>query len=273
LLQRFGEINVRKVETGCDDGQSDALQPGEVSWTRRRLVSVGLALPLSGVITAGTIRGAVTWHEGEAASPALPEAATSIVAYEFLTPLEARFIESAVARLIPADELGVGAVEAGVPTFIDRQLAGDFGLGSRWYMQGPWSKGEPTQGYQSRMTPAALYRAAIREIDAAVASESGSAFAEQSADDQDAWLHRLEDGKLDLPTADAKAFFKMLWQNTQEGFWADPIYGGNRAMAGWKLIGFPGARYDHSDFVLKHGEPYPLPPVGLKGRADPSTRS
>ncbi len=71
-----------------------------------------------------------------------------------------------------------------------------------------------------------------------------------------------------MPTADAKTFFTLLWQNTQEGFWSDPVYGGNRGMAGWKLIGFPGARYDHGPYVAKHGEIYPLPPVGLKGRVE-----
>ena len=39
-------------------------------------------------------------------------------------------------------------------------------------------------------------------------------------------------------------------------------------MAGWKLIGFPGARYDNSTFVAQHGEKYPLPPVGIKGRVE-----
>jgi gluconate 2-dehydrogenase gamma chain len=34
------------------------------------------------------------------------------------------------------------------------------------------------------------------------------------------------------------------------------------------LIGFPGARYDHSPYVKKHGERYPLPPVGITGRPD-----
>jgi gluconate 2-dehydrogenase gamma chain len=134
-------------------------------------------------------------------------------------------------------------------------------------MQGPWAEGEPTQGYQTRLTPAGLYRTAIREIDEAVNREARvPGFAKLAAADRDAWLHRMEDGKLELPTADAKTFFQTLLQNTLEGFWADPIYGGNRDMAGWKLIGFPGARYDHSPFVTQHGQPYPLPPVGLKGR-------
>ena len=49
-------------------------------------------------------------------------------------------------------------------------------------------------------------------------------------------------------------FFALLLQNTQEGFFADPIYGGNRDMAGWKLVGFPGARYDYRDWVERHNE-------------------
>ena len=134
-------------------------------------------------------------------------------------------------------------------------------------MQGPWGVGEKTQGYQTRLTPAGLYRAAIRDIDAAVAHEGRAAtFAKLSADDQDRWLHQLEDGKVQLGAADGTTFFEMLLTNTIEGFFADPMYGGNRDMVGWKLIGFPGARYDQRPFVLQHGKRYPLPPVGLKGR-------
>jgi gluconate 2-dehydrogenase gamma chain len=136
-------------------------------------------------------------------------------------------------------------------------------------MQGPWSPGLPTQGYQTRLTPAGLYRAAIKAIDAAVVRESrGASFAKLAAADQDAFLHRLEKGEVALDGVDAKAFFAQLLQNTLEGFWSDPIYGGNKDMAGWKLIGFPGARYDHADFVAKHGEKYPLPPVGITGRVE-----
>ena len=65
---------------------------------------------------------------------------------------------------------------------------------------------------------------------------------------------------------DAKAFFKQLLLNTQEGFFADPMYGGNKDMAAWKMIGFPGARYDYRDFVAKHNQLFPLPPVSIQGR-------
>ncbi len=82
-------------------------------------------------------------------------------------------------------------------------------------------------------------------------------------------LSALEKGEAQLKGGvAAKAFFGLLWQNTVEGFFADPIYGGNRDMAGWRLIGFPGARYDYRDFVVRHDEAYPLPPVALNGRRE-----
>ena len=97
----------------------------------------------------------------------------------------------------------------------------------------------------------------------------GKAFAELAASEQDEVLKALESGQAQLKGGvSAKSFFELLLQNTIEGFFADPIYGGNRDMAGWRLIGFPSARYDYRDFVSRHGEPYPLPPVALKGRPE-----
>lgn len=233
--------------------------------SRRRMLAAGLllgGLPAASA-TAEVFHGEMPWTGGAAA----PESAVEGGGYVFFTPAEAAFVEAAAARLIPGDDLGPGAVEAGAPRFIDRQLAGEFGLGTRWYMQGPWAKGEPTQGYQSRLTPAAMYRAAIKAIDAATAAaHEGKRFAELAAADQDVFLSGLETGQIDLGQVAAKAFFELLLQNVVEGFWSDPIYGGNRDMVGWKLIGFPGARYDNTPFVSRHGEAYPLPPAGLKGR-------
>jgi gluconate 2-dehydrogenase gamma chain len=236
--------------------------------TRRRLLTAGAAITAVPVAAAAAALGGadVPFKEGLANAPAAVDNPTGWV---WFTDVEVAFITAAVARLIPADELGPGAVEAGVPTFIDRQLAGPYGRGERWYMQGPWGPGLPTQGYQTRLTPAGLYRAAIKAIDAAVVRESrGGSFAKLAPADQDAFLHRLETGDVALDGMDAKGFFAQLLQNTFEGFWSDPIYGGNRDMVGWKLIGFPGARYDNSSFVAQHGAAYPLPPVGLKGRVE-----
>jgi gluconate 2-dehydrogenase gamma chain len=97
---------------------------------------------------------------------------------------------------------------------------------------------------------------------------SGKAFAELSDADKDKLLTGLEKGDVKLDGADGQKFFAQLLKDTQEGFFADPIYGGNRDMVSWKMIGFPGARYNYLDWVEKHNQPYPLPPVSLAGRID-----
>ena len=76
--------------------------------------------------------------------------------------------------------------------------------------------------------------------------------------------HRgLEDGSLTLEGADAQDFFKLILKDTQNGFLADPIYGGNKNMASWKMIGFPGAHYDYRDWIDRHNERISLPAVGI----------
>ncbi len=103
-------------------------------------------------------------------------------------------------------------------------------------------------------------------LDAACrAAYPGRSFAQLDADQQDRVLAGLEQGQFALAGTDGRAFFELLLRNTMEGFFADPVYGGNRDMAGWRMIGFPGTRYDYRDWVARHGERYPLPPVGLTG--------
>jgi gluconate 2-dehydrogenase gamma chain len=90
--------------------------------------------------------------------------------YLFFNAEEAAFIEAAVARLIPADDKWPGALEAGVPNYIDkqyyidRQLNGAWGAGERLYRSGPSQAGRPSQGYQLPFTPAELFRTAIAAI-------------------------------------------------------------------------------------------------------------
>jgi gluconate 2-dehydrogenase gamma chain len=214
---------------------------------------------------AETIRRRFPWAAGVADRPDRLDERSG---YAFFTDAEAAFIEAATARLIPRDELGPGAVEAGVPRFIDRQLAGPYGGGDHFYLKTPMPKGTPTQGWQMP-APAEVYRLIIPQVNRWTADAYGAPFAELGPDKQDEALKALEDGKAELKGGfDGKAFFELLLQNTIEGFFADPIYGGNRDMVGWKLIGFPGARYAYRDFVSRHGEPYPLPPVSLAGRPE-----
>jgi len=186
--------------------------------------------------------------------------------YRHLQPAEIAFIDAAVARLIPADDLGPSAAEAGVTVFIDRQLAGPYGRAVDWYMQGPWSDGSEQQGYQLSATPAQLYRDAIRALDEHCRANEGAVFAALATQRQDALLHALEKGELKVPEVHGKAFFKMLWQNTQEGYFADPMYGGNREFAGWRLVGYTGPRYNYIEPMRRFGQPYDEPCVGILGR-------
>ena len=213
-----------------------------------------------------TITGGMPWTEGAADSP---PAVAGGSGYVFFTAAEGAFVEAAVDRLIPPDPVGPGGVEAGVPTFIDRQLAGPYGRGDHYFLGGPWPAGTPEQGYQSRYSPAQLYRAAVPAIDTYVAVKTkASTFVGLVAADRDAVLKALESGDAQLGNGvSAKTFFAMLLQNTKEGYFSDPVYGGNKDMAAWKMIGFPGARYDYREWVGRHGVPFPNPPVGFKGRA------
>jgi gluconate 2-dehydrogenase gamma chain len=235
--------------------------------TRRRVLASGAVASslVAGGAAAETLRQRLPWAEDAADRPT---SADTRPGWLFFAPDEAAFIEAACARLIPKDGLGPGALEAQVPRFIDRQLAGPWGGGDHFYLAGPMPKGEPTQGWQMG-PPAQVYRMAIAEVNRWSVDAKGAVFARLKGEDQDAVLTALEKGEAELKGGiGAKAFFALLLQNTIEGFFADPIYGGNHDMAGWKLIGFPGARYDYRDYVARHGQAYPLPPVGLAGRPE-----
>lgn len=178
---------------------------------------------------------------------------------------ERNFVRAAIDRLIPKDALGAGAVEAGVGDFIDAQLAGPFGQAAGIYMRGPFRLGATEQGYQLPFTPAQVYRLAIQRVNEHCRKQFGNAFAQLRPDQQDTILHALEDGKIDLGEIPSANFFNLLWGNTKEGFLADPIYGGNRDFAGWKLIGYPGPRYNYTDDIEQFGKAYEPPFVSLGG--------
>lgn len=242
---------------------------------RRRLLIGGAAASAAGAAGAAarhdgmlggppqSFHGAMPWQKGAADLP--PGASGK--GYVFFNAIEAAFVEAAVDRLIPKDPTGPSATEAGVPFFIDRQLAGQYGQGQHFYLGGPWPKGTPEQGYQSRFSPAQLYRHAIPAVDAYVGRNfRGAAFKGLAAGDQDQVLKGLESGAIALDGVEAKTFFSVLLQNTKEGYFSDPIYGGNRDMAAWKMIGFPGAHYDYREWIGRHGQTVPYSQVGFLGR-------
>ncbi|ALQ46402.1 Gluconate 2-dehydrogenase [Raoultella ornithinolytica] len=184
---------------------------------------------------------------------------------QFFNEREWAFINAAVARLIPADELGPGAREAGVPEFIDRQMNTPYATGSIWYMQGPFNPDVPKEmGYQLPLVPKQIYNLGIADADEWCQGQYHQPFAGLTPEQQDAALSQFEAGSAAFKQLPSSLFFSYLLQNTREGFFSDPIHGGNKGMAGWTLINFPGARADFMDWV-ERGERYPLPPVSING--------
>lgn len=193
--------------------------------------------------------------------PAAPGAAAPR-GYFFFTQPEAAFIEAAVDRLIPPDALGPGGREAGVAQYIDQQLAGAWGAGERLYRSGPWQPGTPSQGYQLPFTPAELFRNALRGI-AHDPQLGGKPFEQQDGPAQDAYLTKLQNGTQDLEGVPAKTFFESLWAMTVEGYFSDPVYGGNTGMQAWAMLGFPGAYGNYYELVDQHGLAFNAPPRSL----------
>jgi gluconate 2-dehydrogenase gamma chain len=199
--------------------------------------------------------------------PARPaEDAPAPYAPTFFNAAEWKFVNSAVDRLIPMDADGPGGVEAGVPIFIDRQMDMPYGHGAYFYMQGPFHiDAHPTLGYQLQYTPRELYRLGIAAADRACKRTKSRAFADMSHPDQEQFLAAIEKGEVVLEGPPAATFFAQLLTNVREGYFADPLYGGNRGMGGWKMIGFPGARADFTNWMNQQGRAYPYGPVSING--------
>jgi gluconate 2-dehydrogenase gamma chain len=234
---------------------------------RQLLTSVALLAGLAVVpetLPAAEVAGALPWAP-DAGSP--PPVAPG-PGWLFFRPDEVALVEAIADRLIPPDDLSIGGKEAGCAVFIDRQLAGPYGKGVVLYRTGPAQAGSPQQGPQYLESPAERYRAGLASLAAYCAAQPGKmAFPDLPPAEQDALLQRLEAGHLPLEGMAGLNLFGLLLQSVREGFFADPIYGGNKDMAGWKLIGFPGARYDYRDVIGRRGERLDLPPVSLVGRA------
>jgi gluconate 2-dehydrogenase gamma chain len=240
------------------------------TFDRRGLLATSAFIVFSrSIAKAGVIQGAMPWRPAAGAPPR----AVMPGPWQFFTPLEARVIEAIVDRLIPPDSETPGGKDIGCAVYIDRQLAGPFGRAEGLYNAGPFKKGTKQQGPQSPLNPGQQYRKALAGIDAHCRRQFGQrGFVDLDAGDKDAVIASLENGDLKLEGLESNEFFEMLLKNTREGFFGDPIYGGNIDMAAWRMIGFPGARYDYSDWIDRHNQRYPHPPIGIMGAPSWSPR-
>jgi gluconate 2-dehydrogenase gamma chain len=170
-------------------------------WTRREMLRRSAALGAVAAVPANVVAQAA------AGAP-----------YVNLTAAEAATLEALVARLIPSDSNGPGALEAGAARYIDGAL------GSALAAQRP------------------AYAAGLAALDAYALARAAGSFATLSPERQDELIGELEQNRAPGFTPSSSAFFELVLGHTLEGTFGDPHYGGNQAFVGWELIGYPGLR-------------------------------
>jgi gluconate 2-dehydrogenase gamma chain len=229
---------------------------------RRELLALtAAAAVVAPAARAALIKTELPWFPAAVAPP--PQVDTA--GWRYFTQSEAGMMEAIVDRFIPSDSETPSGKDCGCAVFIDRQLAGPYGQADDLYRAGPFHHGTREQGDQSPLTPAGQYRAGLAALEQyCKANFAGAGFAQLADDKKDALLKGLEDGAVTLRGVDGKTFFHDMLIDTQQGFFADPVYGGNRDMVSWKMIGFPGARYDYRDWVHRHNERFPLAPISIR---------
>jgi gluconate 2-dehydrogenase gamma chain len=144
--------------------------------------------------------------------------AASAAPYAHLTAAEAATLEAIVARLIPRDANGPGALEAGAARYIDGTLR------------------------DALAAQRAAYSAGLAALEAYAQSRAGAAFATLSPERQDELIRDLEQNRAPGFAPSSSAFFELVLAHTLEGTFGDPHYGGNQNFIGWELIGYPGLR-------------------------------
>ncbi len=181
-----------------------------------------------------------------------------------LTATEHAFFAAAADTMIPADELSPSGSDCGVATFIDRQLAGSYGAGARLYRDGPFVKAKPEFGYQLPLNPREFFRAGIAAANDWSRKTYGKDFDRLADADRVTALKAMEGGTAELAGVSSHGFFEALLQITMEGYFADPIYGGNRNMASWKMVGYPGLPATYREDIKKYfGKKYDKPPHSI----------
>jgi gluconate 2-dehydrogenase gamma chain len=202
--------------------------------------------------------------EAQTASAAAPAPNDQPEPLLTLTATEHAFFAAAADTMIPADELSPSGSDCGVATFIDRQLAGSYGAGARLYRDGPFVKAKPEFGYQLPLNPREFFRAGIAAANDWSRKTYGKDFDRLAEADRVAALKAMEGGTAELAGVSSRGFFEALLQITMEGYFADPIYGGNRNMASWKMVGYPGLPATYREDIKKYfGKKYDKPPHSI----------
>jgi gluconate 2-dehydrogenase gamma chain len=227
---------------------------------RQFLLGAGLA----GASVATGLTGAPEPAAAQTPAAPAPAAAAEPETYLALTSTEAAFLSAMADTIIPADELSPSGTDCGVVTYIDRQLAGAYGAGAKMYRSGPYQRGKPEQGYQLALTPRQYFEAGIAAANNWSRKTYGKEFDRLSATERATALKTMEEGKAQFEHFSATGFVNRVLTIVMEGFFSDPMYGGNRNKAGWKMLGFPGLPATYADKIdAYYNKQYVAPPRSI----------
>ncbi|GGH77871.1 gluconate 2-dehydrogenase gamma chain [Pullulanibacillus pueri] len=227
----------------------------EQRMSRRRFIK-NSGLAAGGLVVGGVAGGLIPWggtkHDNKTQNAAQKETRKDYNhALMFFTQAEFKTVEAAVERIFPTDENGPGAKDLGVGYYIDHQLAGSWGFNARDYMQPPFYHGEKSQGYQGRMRRREIFRIGLKEMQNYSQSKYKKNFEDLTEDQQDKVLKDFEGDKVNLTTISPSGFFDMLRSSVLEGAYSDPLYGGNKDMAGWSMREYPGDQMGYTNIIDK----------------------
>lgn len=202
----------------------------------------GAALPAAQAATSHS------GHGGGAGALAVPRGRMF-----FTNSLEFGTLSAAAERIFPKDASGPGAIELAVPYFIDNQLAGAWGYNAREYISGPHTPGAPTQGYQSALLRRDMFRQGLLALNAESNRRYKKDYPDITPPEQDQILKICEAGQLATEDFPSAYFFGQLKAAVLAGVYADPIYGGNHNMNGWRLKDYPGAQMAYTYLIEDEG--------------------
>lgn len=202
---------------------------------------------------------------GSAAAAAKPGAAPAPTGYRWLKPSEQGFVEALVNHMCPADSLTPNGVDLGLASYFDQALGGEWGQGARLYMKGPFQQGSANLGYQLGLTPAQLFRTGTEGVADYCKAQYGKPFESLAVAEKEAVLVGLRGGTVKLPNGiPAATYFSHVYQLFTEGMFADPIYGGNRDKAGWKMLGYPGVSTQNRQNIVRFKNlPFKVNPTSI----------
>jgi gluconate 2-dehydrogenase gamma chain len=242
-----GENSGEPSNPGIAQTEETAMSKNDVA---RREFLAGAALGASAVAGAKLLPEAAAAQtqaqHAEATNPTHAHTHTDVDEHgAFFNDADAETVAAFAERLMPGAPGKPGARDAGVLNYVDLALAGAYADLQDFYRRG------------------------LAQLDTYCGRAYGQSFVRLETAQQDEVIRALEDGKAsEFTWPTAQAFFNTVRTHTMEGMFADPIYGGNKDFAGWRLIGFPGAQPLFTPEDLESRQAFTREPiVGLQGRA------